>query len=151
MRFEISKSIYPPEGKVGYIARDKDGVVRLRADSEEELVEAIAAYNESLVKEAETKAKAKAKAKAKNKGKKDEPTDEETVVEEETPELIIEGATQALTPTNTDQKPQAEATPPPAEVQTEEPKEFLQNELKEQVEEKKKKTTGKSSFWDKLK
>ena len=131
MRFEISQSLYP-DGKIRFIARDKDGVVRLRNDTEEGLIEAIKKYNENLATQALEKAKAKTKDKGK--GARVKGKDEEQEAAEETPEEIE---------TQTSEQPQ------PLQEDEDGGRKFLQSELKEQIEEKKKKS-GKKSFWDKL-
>lgn len=161
MRFEISKSLYP-DGKIRYIARDTGDVVRLRADTEEGLIEAIKEYNEQLVKEAEEKAKAatKGKGKGKDKGKGESVKGEEIaeeVEEVESPELVIEGASQPFDsaqgepPESPEPFDPASTNSAQSDSEASEPKKkFLQSEVKEQIEEKRKKT-GKKSFWDKLK
>ena len=69
--------------------------------------------------------------------------DEEVGETDETLAVVEPQETQVTVPAHKD------LTPPPVE---EEPLgELLQNEMQEKVEEKKKKTTGKASFWDKLK
>lgn len=45
MKFEISRSIYP-DGKIRFIARDKDRIIRFREETLEELQKAIKTYKE---------------------------------------------------------------------------------------------------------
>lgn len=144
MRFEISQSLYPDE-KIGFLARDPEGVVRLRAESEEKLIEAIKEFNEALAKQAEERAKAAAK-KGKGKGAsvkgKDETITE--LAEETTEESAVE--TQTI-----EQPEEVGAASAPQDGDSGEPgKKFLKSEIKEQIEEKKRRS-GRKSFWDKLK
>lgn len=166
MRFDISQSLYP-DGKVRFIARDNGGVVRIREDSLEELQKAITKYNETLAAQALEKAKARAKTKGKGaraKGKADEETTaEEIAAVAEIPTALQprEGGHKDLasieepveqTPSETQSASSEEDSSSEASAKEENPVgELLQNDLKEQVEGKKKKTSGKGSFWDKLK
>lgn len=45
MKFDISRSIYP-DGKIRFIARDKDRIVRFREDTLEDIQKAIKTYKE---------------------------------------------------------------------------------------------------------
>lgn len=150
MRFEIAQSLNGD--KVMYIARDTNGIVRLREETEEKLIEAINKYNEMLA--ADALAKAKRKSKGKEKGAASVESDstpgepmEELTAEEETQEEAVGAG-----------KPQVDSTPESTqdvgaatvEDSGEPKKKFLQSDLKAQIEEKKARS-GKKSFWDKLK
>ena len=124
MKFDISRSL--SGNQVLFIARDMDGVVRIRARNEQELNKEIEQFNknEELEKNPLRKKKAlELKDLFKNKLQKQ--------VEERKDEIT--------------------ALPPEEPVVNEpEPKQFLQNNLKSRVEENKK-NNSKKGFWDKLK
>jgi hypothetical protein len=128
MRFEIARSL--KGGKIIHIARDTSGVVRLREETEEKLIEAIKEYNETLAKAAEEKTKAAKEGEGLSFGKSQDESVKEKVAQEEE-------SLPTLTATNN-------------ENTVEEKKEFLKSETKEIIETKRK-SSGKKTFWDKLK
>ena len=130
MRFDISRSLNGEQ--IVFIARDANGVVRLRANSLEELQEAIKSYNPAV--------KVVPKKEPEVKVHEDEQSSNSQPLEN-----ILEDKPQEVP---TDAKELASLLV--SEPETEEKKEFLKSELKEKVEEKKKRTS-KGSFWDKLK
>ncbi len=139
MRFEVAQSLNGT--KILYIARDTNGIVRLRANSLDEIHAAIQEYNQKIAEEA---IKAKGKVKGKDEGK--ESTSEEIVEEKQEEQAVSSAPTFSEVSAEPEQIIEETAAIPPSE----EPKKFLQNEIKEKVEEKKKRI-GKKSFWDKLK
>lgn len=139
MRFEIGRSLNG--NKVVYIARDTSGIVRLREETEEGILDAIKAYNESLAEQAELKLKPKKETDTEE--KKQTPQTETIAphqIEVSTPQPI-ETSTTTVTPST----PAIDAKQP-----TEDEKKFLTNNIQAQIEEKRKRS-GKQSFWDKLK
>lgn len=136
MRFDISRSLNGEQ--IVYIARDANGVVRLRANSLEELQEAIKSYNPTIKvvpkKEPEVKAHEEETL-----GSNDSESPLEEIVDKETSQS--EGADLAA---------QLVSEPETEEKAPEPKKEFFKSDLKEKVEEKKKRSS-KGSFWDKLK
>lgn len=155
MRFEISTSLNG--NKVIYIARDTGGIVRLRKESLDEIHEAIREYNDMRIKEAEAKIKGKGTRSA-NSGQAGERGKEEGGVEEETiEEEAVEGEekkkeSETEIPKKEEKIAQTQDTILEATVPDNEQsqKKFLHSDIKEQIEEKKRKS-GKKSFWDKLK
>ncbi len=140
MRFEIARSLNG--NKVMYIARDTSGIVRLREETEEGILDAIKDYNESLAKQAELKLKPK----------KESVTEEKKQPKKEPkPETVAPHTESLNTPTH-DAPTINTPTPPPIDSQlpTEDEKKFLTSDIKTQIEEKRKRS-GKQSFWDKLK
>lgn len=143
MRFDISQSVYP-DGKIRYIARDRDGIVRLRANSEGELQDAIKKFNEDLAEQLAKKVAAKAKP------KKDEHNQAgvtQTDREPSTTGQIVTSDT-VEPESNANETETTPATSVPA--QSEEKKEFLGSDVKKQAEERRRGSSSKS-FWDKLK
>ncbi len=132
MRFEISRS--QNGNKIVYIARDTNGIVRLRSESVETLQEAIKQYNDALIEAAQAK---KPKVKITPETQQDEkaPESSDEII---TSENVVSDADQ---PTTQDDEPATQA---------EEKKEFLTNEAKKQTDERRRKSSSKS-FWDKLK
>ena len=135
MRFDISQSLNGES--IIYIARDANGVVRLRANSLETLQEAIKEYRppskETPKKEPEAKIH------------EEESSSNTNLLEEFAGENPFEAPSDAKELTS------LMVSEPEAQKKTPEPKkEFLKSDLKEKVEEKKKRTS-KGSFWDKLK
>lgn len=132
MRFEISQSLNG--NKVVYIARDTNGIVRLRSESAEALQEMIKQYNDALLEAAQAK---------KPKVKITPETQQEETTPESNDEIIISEnvVSDADQPTTQEDEPA---------TQTEEKKEFLTNEAKKQTDERRRKSSSKS-FWDKLK
>lgn len=143
MRFDIAKSLNGE--RITYIARDTNGIVRLRASSEEELIEMIKNYQPIP-------------------SSKPAPIDDRTQFKASQPEpeletlepIVLEEPILVSNSENPENGAREIAkllvTNPAPEIQPEPEvkKEFLQNTLQEKVEDKKKKTGG-SSFWDKLK
>lgn len=141
MRFEIARSLNG--NKVMYIARDTSGVVRLREETEEGILDAIKDYNESLAKQAELKLNPK-KESASDTKKQTTKSKPETIA----PHEIEVSTKEPTTPPATS----APSSPPPIDARqpAENEKKFLTNDIKTQIEEKRKRS-GKQSFWDKLK
>lgn len=144
MRFEIARSLNG--NKVVYIARDTSGVVRLREETEESILDAIKAYNESLAEQAELKLKPKQESdpyQKKQAPKQPKSKPETTAPHEIEVAPVVKEQTPEITPP---------VVPPPIDSQqpSENQKQFLTNDIKTQIEEKRKRT-GKKSFWDKLK
>ncbi|OGY10700.1 MAG: hypothetical protein A3A58_01585 [Candidatus Blackburnbacteria bacterium RIFCSPLOWO2_01_FULL_41_27] len=124
MKFDISKSL--SGNQVFFIARDMDGVVRIRAKSEQELNREIEQFNK--VEELEKNSQPKKKSL----GLKD-------LFKNKLQEQVEE------------RKEEIASLPPEEPVVNEpEPKQFLQNDLKSRIE-KNKKNNSKKGFWDKLK
>jgi hypothetical protein len=142
MRFEISRSLNGD--KVMYIARDTNGIVRLRDETEEGILEAINRYNEMLI------AGATAEDKSKSKSKKSD--EEVSVSSAET--TIAEGVSLESKEEDVQdvEKDSSEETvvPTPVPDNSESQKKFLHSDIKDQIEEKKKRSR-KKTFWDKLK
>ncbi len=135
MRFDISRSLNGEQ--IVYIARDANGVVRLRANSLEELQEAIKSYNPTV--------KVIPKKEPEVKAHEDESSSNSQTLEE------IVGENSQENPTDAKELASLLVSEPETDEKTsEEKKEFLKSDLKEKVEEKKKRTS-KGSFWDKLK
>lgn len=149
MRFEIAQSLNGD--KVIYIARDTNGVVRLRNETLEALHVAINEYNETLAKDAAARAKAKSKGKGvKAKGEALNVKGEEVLAEEALEEEAVE-VVQSQTSEVVESPQPPEPTQPTQETESSEAKKkFLHSNIKEQIEEKKSRS-GKTSFWDKLK
>lgn len=155
MRFEIAQSLNG--NKIVYIARDTNGIVRLRNENLDALHQAILEYNEKLAKEAAEKLKAAGNKKTKTitENEKEEDPEEKTEISHKDIEKMTEEESEEKKEEVVD-KPQAvihqpdtilEATVPDNEDSQ---KKFLHSDIKEQIEDKKKKS-GKKSFWDKLK
>ena len=140
MRFDISQSVYP-DGKIRYIARDRDGIVRLRANSEEELQDAIKRFNEDLAEQLAKKIAAKAKP------KKDEQNQAgATLTDREPSQIVTSDTVEPESDVNETETTPATSIP----AQSEEKKEFLASDVKKQAEDRRK-GSGSKSFWDKLK
>ncbi len=122
MRFEIAQSLNGD--KIMYIARDTNGIVRLREETEEKLQEAIKKYNEQLAEGAVAKTKEKEDVKTRSK--------------------------QPKQPKQSNPPEGGAAFVPPSGTTNEPKKKLLRSDLKKKIEEKKSKS-GKKSFWDKLK
>lgn len=134
MRFDISQSLNGDQ--IVFIARDANGVVRLRAKSIEELQEQIKAYNPTIKEAPKKEPEVKVHEEEANSTKV-----LEEILEKDTPEPASDSEELASL---------LSGNPKPSEDTTEIKKEFLKSDLKEKVEEKKKRTS-KGSFWDKLK
>ncbi|MBI5044644.1 MAG: hypothetical protein HZC02_01850 [Candidatus Levybacteria bacterium] len=134
MRFEISRSLNG--NKVTYIARDTNGIVRLRADSVEALQEAIKQYNDALLEQSHAK---------KTKTKIDLSDNEQPQTTNESDESIVTSVTTVSESTQPETEETSDTSAAP-----EEKKEFLTNDAKKQTDERRRKTSSKS-FWDKLK
>lgn len=132
MRFEIAKSLNGK--KITYIARDTNGVVRLREDSLDSLKIAIERYNETLAKEAQSKKKLNKKEASESVSSGDEGS----------------GTASTLALTNTVQEGSPAEDTPETGTDAKNKKEFLHSDIKEQIEDKKRRTS-KKNFWDKLK
>jgi len=159
MRFEIAQSLNG--NKIVYIARDTNGIVRLRNENLDALHQAILEYNEKLAKEAAEKLKAAGNKKTKTitENEKEENPEEKTEISHKDIEQMTEEESE-------EKKEEAEIEVPRNEPKTVLPqdtileatvpdneasqKKFLHSDIKEQIEDKKKKS-GKKSFWDKLK
>lgn len=141
MRFDIARSLNGE--KIVFIARDANGIVRLRAGSEAELIDMIKNYNpvpsSKPTKSDDGSVQEEESVKAEE--PKNEPIELESILvaDAEKPEEGAKEIAQRLV-TNSDE------TSPEQNTR----KDLLQNELQEKVSEKKKKSGG-SSFWDKLK
>ena len=147
MRFDIAKSLNGDN--VVYLARDTGGIVRLRANSLEEIQEAIKEYNERLATQSRETNKVKQVTKedtsdasptdeTSTTDSPEEETKQEEPVEEPTPVKPTEAETTVDSPNTI-----LEATVPDNE-------ESQKRYLHEQAEEKKK-PASKKSFWEKLK
>ena len=152
MRFEIAQSLNGK--KIMYIARDTNGVVRLREETLEKIHDAIREFNDMLAEQAEARAKTKTRGKDKDKGT-DEVIGSSELKEEELAEEMQEeeeAAVATQTPEAVEEVTQPSDTILVAALPNSEAsqKKFLHSEIKEQIEEKKRKS-GKKSFWDKLK
>ena len=145
MRFDIAKSLNGE--RIVYIARDSNGIVRLRANTEEEIIEMIKNYN-PIPSSKPTKSD-------------DGRVHEEDAVksEHETEQANSEPANLESIIADDTQKPETDAKEIAMQLagkseenssKDEENKELLKNDLQEKVSEKKKKSGG-TSFWDKLK
>lgn len=128
MKFDISKSL--TGSQIFFIARDTDGVVRIRAESEKDLKKEIEQFN--LNEELE-----------KNPPRKKKPVELKDLFKNKLQEQIEE------------RKEEIASLPAEVPIVNEpEPKQFLQNDLKDKLEKNKKETaksTVKKGFWDKLK
>lgn len=138
IRFEISQSLNGPH--LVYIARDQNGVVRLRAGSRSEIEKLVSEYRppepptgpidkeaeitKQIDKLAETLAEVKEEQELKKPAKK----------QTEPEKISVE---------------QAEAKIEEKELKAEEKKEFLKNEIREAISELKG-ADEKKSFWDRL-
>ena len=148
MRFDIAKSLNGDN--IVYLARDTGGIVRLRANSIEEIQEAIKEYNERLATQSRETSKAKQVAKEDNTDVS--PTDiEPSTTDSSEEETKQEEPVKELAPLDTEETEVSidspntilEATVPNNE-------ESQKRYLHEQAEEKKK-PASKKSFWEKLK
>lgn len=136
VRFEISRSLNG--NKIVYIARDPYGIVRLRAENPETLEKMIFEYRLPEPPKPVVDKDAIIEAKI------------DTLVE-----TIVEAQAESEEETKKPTKKLAPVEPTQEELALQEKaaaekKEFLKNELKETIEEKKDKT-DKKSFWDRLK
>lgn len=128
MKFDISKSL--TGSQIFFIARDTDGVVRIRAESEKDLKKEIEQFN--LNEDLE-----------KNHPRKKKPLELKDLFKNKLQEQIEE------------RKEEIASLPAEVPVVNEpETKQFLQNDLRGKLEKNKKETAKsmvKKGFWDKLK
>lgn len=144
MRFDIAKSLNGDN--VVYLARDTGGIVRLRANSIEEIQEAIKSYNERLATQSQETSKGKQVTKEDNTDAS--PTD----IEPSTPDSAEEETKQEEpTLVNSNEAETSIDSPNTILEATVPDNEESQKRYLHELAEEKKKPASKKSFWEKLK